>query len=77
MKRVFNSNNNMVMKIQNVLDCKSIIYFLCVRFTSQDQDTVMVQVTTALPAVAVNASVCCEIQKLVGDIKSSSSDFVI
>jgi len=77
MKRVLNSNNDMVMKIQDVLDCKSISYFLCVLFTSQDQDTVMVQVTTALPAFAVNASVCCELQKLVEDIKSSSSDFVI
>jgi len=77
MKSVFNSNNDMVMKIQDVLDCKSIYYFLCVRFTSQDQDTVMVQVTIALPAVAVNASLCCELQKLVEDINISSSDFVI
>ena len=77
MKRVFNSNNDKVMKIQDVLDCKNIFYFLCVWFTSQDQDIVMVQVTTALPAVAVNASVCCELQKLVEDIKISSSDFVI
>ena len=77
MKRAFNSNNDMVMKIQDVLDCKSIFYFLCVWCTSQDQDIVMVHVTTALTAVAVNASVCCEIQKLVEDIKSSSSDFMI
>lgn len=66
MKRVFNSNNAMAMKFQDVLDCKSIYYFLCVRFTSQDRDIVMVQVTAALPAVAVNASMCCEIQKLGG-----------
>jgi hypothetical protein len=37
----------------------------------------MVQVATALSEVTVNASMCCEIQKLVEDIKSSSSDFVI
>ena len=77
MKRVLNSNNDMVMQIQDVLECKSIFYFLCVGFTSQDQDIVMVQVTTALSEVTVNASVCCKIRKLVEDIKCSSSDFVI
>jgi hypothetical protein len=65
------------MKNEDVLDCKSTFDFLCVGFTPQDQDIVMVQVTAALYEVTVTVSLCCEIQKLVVCPRSSSSNFVI